>query len=40
MSYYDSLTGLYNRRYIEKQMAELNREENLHISAVMGTSTG
>ncbi len=40
LSYHDSLTGLYNRRYLEKQMAELNREENLPISIIMGDVNG
>lgn len=40
LSYHDSLTGLYNRRYIEQHMAELDREENLPISVVMGDVNG
>ncbi len=40
LSYHDSLTGLHNRRYIEQQMAELDREENLPISVVMGDVNG
>ena len=40
LSYHDSLTGLYNRRYIEKNMSRLDREENLPISIIMGDVNG
>jgi diguanylate cyclase (GGDEF)-like protein/PAS domain S-box-containing protein len=40
LSYHDALTGLYNRRYIEQHMSELDREENLPISIIMGDLNG
>lgn len=32
LSYYDHLTGIYNRRYIENSLIGLDKEENLPIS--------
>lgn len=40
LSYHDHLTGLYNRRYIEKIMFELDREENLPLVVVMADLNG
>jgi diguanylate cyclase (GGDEF)-like protein/PAS domain S-box-containing protein len=35
LSYHDSLTGLYNRNYLQKNMESLNRKINLPLSIVM-----
>lgn len=35
ISFHDSLTGLYNRRYIEEEMKRLNTKRQLPISVVM-----
>ncbi|MBQ4100385.1 MAG: GGDEF domain-containing protein [Oscillospiraceae bacterium] len=35
ISYHDSLTGLYNRRYIDQYLEKLTREKKTNISAVM-----
>jgi diguanylate cyclase (GGDEF)-like protein len=35
LSYYDVLTGLYNRRYYEMEIKRLDTEKNLPISVVM-----
>ncbi len=35
MSYHDQLTGLYNRRYFEKRLSEMEMKQNLPISIVM-----
>lgn len=40
MSYYDSLTGLYNRRYFEEELKRLDTEESLPISIIMGDANG
>jgi diguanylate cyclase (GGDEF)-like protein/PAS domain S-box-containing protein len=40
LSYHDSLTGLYNRRYIEENMKKLDTAENLPISVIMGDVNG
>lgn len=40
MSYHDHLTGLYNRRYIEKIMYNLDREENMPMVVAMGDLNG
>ncbi len=40
LSYHDPLTGLYNRRYIEKAISLLDTEENLPISMIMGDVNG
>jgi diguanylate cyclase (GGDEF)-like protein/PAS domain S-box-containing protein len=40
MSYYDSLTGLYNRRYFEEKFKQLDIESNLPISIIMGDTNG
>lgn len=40
LSYHDSLTGLFNRRYIEETMKFLDIEENLPISVIMGDVNG
>ncbi|PUU93174.1 PAS domain S-box-containing protein/diguanylate cyclase (GGDEF) domain-containing protein [Halanaerobium congolense] len=34
-SYHDSLTDLYNRSYIEKQIQKINREEKLPLAVIM-----
>ena len=36
LSYHDKLTGLYNRRYFEEEVAKLMMEENLPISFIVG----
>ncbi len=36
LGYHDSLTGLYNRRFFEKEMRRLDTEENLPVSIIMG----
>lgn len=40
LSYHDSLTGLYNRSYIEEKMESLDIEENLPIAVIMGDVNG
>jgi diguanylate cyclase (GGDEF)-like protein/PAS domain S-box-containing protein/putative nucleotidyltransferase with HDIG domain len=36
LSYYDPLTGLYNRRFFEEELNRLDTEDNLPISIIMG----
>ena len=36
LSYHDSLTGLYNRRFFEEEMHRLDAERDLPISIIMG----
>lgn len=40
LSYYDVLTGLYNRRYYEMEVKRLDTEKNLPISVVMADLNG
>lgn len=40
LSYRDSLTGLYNRRYLEETMARLDAAEHLPISVIMADVNG
>ncbi|QIB70453.1 PAS domain S-box protein [Aminipila butyrica] len=40
LSYRDPLTGLYNRRYVEGMMNELNNQENLPLAIIMGDING
>lgn len=40
MSYHDSLTGLYNRRYIEEAISQWDTPENQPISIIMGDVNG
>ncbi len=40
LSYHDALTGLYNRRYMERIMAELQSPENLPLCLIMGDVNG
>lgn len=40
LSYHDSLTGLYNRRFFEKELAKLDVESNLPLSIVMADANG
>ncbi len=39
LSNHDSLTGLYNRRYIEESLNLMDSPENLPLCFLMGTST-
>lgn len=36
MSFHDSLTGLYNRRFFEEELRRIDTERNLPISIIMG----
>jgi diguanylate cyclase (GGDEF)-like protein/PAS domain S-box-containing protein len=40
ISYHDQLTGLYNRRYFETRVREIDQSENLPISVVMADLNG
>lgn len=40
LSYYDHLTGLYNRRYYEKKSSELDTIENLPLGIIMADVNG
>lgn len=40
LSYYDQLTGLYNRRFYEEELEKINKEENLPITLVMADVNG
>lgn len=40
LSYRDQLTGLYNRRFFEEELIELNDEENFPLSIIMGDVNG
>lgn len=40
LSYHDSLTGLYNRLYVEKSLVKLNSVENMPLCIVMGDING
>ena len=40
ISNHDALTGLFNRGYIERQMQELDEEERMPISVLMGDVNG
>jgi diguanylate cyclase (GGDEF)-like protein len=40
MSYYDSLTGLYNRRFLEEEIRRIDTESELPISIIMGDVNG
>lgn len=40
LSFHDSLTGLYNRRYFEDALIRIDTEENLPISVVLGDVNG
>ena len=40
MSYYDQLTGLYNRRFYEEELKRLDSERNLPISLLMADVNG
>ncbi|SHI95182.1 PAS domain S-box-containing protein/diguanylate cyclase (GGDEF) domain-containing protein [Clostridium cavendishii DSM 21758] len=40
LSYHDQLTGLYNRRFFEKQLENLNNKENLPLTIVMADVNG
>lgn len=40
LSYHDTLTGLYNRSYLEEEIIRIDKVENLPISVVMGDVNG
>ena len=40
LSFHDSLTGLYNRAYLYKELSNLDTEGNLPISIIMGDVNG
>ena len=40
MGYHDALTGLYNRRYYEEKLKELDHEDNYPITIAMGDING
>lgn len=40
LSYHDSLTGLYNRRFFEEKLRRLDTESNLPMSIIMGDMNG
>ncbi len=40
ISYHDVLTGLYNRRYFEEQLNQIDRKDNLPVSVIMGDLNG
>lgn len=40
LSYHDFLTGLYNRRYVEEMMVQLDKEKYLPISVIMADVNG
>lgn len=40
MSFHDSLTGLYNRRFFEEEMHRIDTERNLPVSILMGDVNG
>jgi len=40
LSYHDSLTGAYNRTYMEKIMDDLDSEENIPTTVIMGDING
>lgn len=40
ISYHDALTGLFNRRYIEESIENMDKAENLPISIIMGDVNG
>jgi diguanylate cyclase (GGDEF)-like protein/PAS domain S-box-containing protein/putative nucleotidyltransferase with HDIG domain len=40
LSFHDSLTGLYNRRFFEEEMNRLDTERNLPLSIIMGDVNG
>ena len=40
MSYHDPLTGIYNRRYFDEQIIELDKEENLPLTIIYADING
>ncbi len=40
ITFHDSLTGLYNRRYLEEEMERLDRREQFPLSLIMADSNG
>ncbi len=40
LSYYDQLTGIYNRRFFEEELIRLDTKRNLPLSIIMGDING
>ncbi|MFT4105240.1 MAG: PAS domain S-box protein [Lacrimispora sp.] len=40
LSYHDSLTGMFNRRYMEEELLRIDRPDNLPIAVIMGDVNG
>lgn len=40
LSYHDKLTGLYNRRFFEKELLRIDNEENLPLGVIMADVNG
>lgn len=40
LTYHDSLTGLYNRNFLNKEMAKIDVKENLPLSVIVGDLNG
>ncbi len=40
LSYHDSLTGMFNRRYMEEEILRMDQSENLPVAVIMGDVNG